>query len=176
MSIAFEPAIALASQARPVRARSRRSTAYPSTYTQGSLALTYPLPNGLPSEPAGPNLALVGDPADVDKPSAEVWATRFLQAVVEAVSNDRPVTQLARWTTSRVYADLNARRKRVATQLSNRSVRVTRHQIATVHVCHISPDVAEVSGRVVTGRRSRALAARLEFMQSRWTCTELVFG
>ena len=100
----------------------------------------------------------------------------FLQAVVEAVSNDRPVAQLARWTSSRVYADLDARRKRVADQLSSSG---KRHRIVATRSprcasARSTPAIAEVSGRVVTGRRSRALAARLEFLQSRWTCTELV--
>ena len=121
--------------------------------------MTYQLTNGLPVEPGLPRLALVESAPDVGVPTADAWAPKFLQAVVEAVANQRPVTQLARWTTSRVYADLSARRKRVATQLSTRNAKVARQQIATVHVCQISPEIAEVSGRVITGRRSRALAA-----------------
>ena len=66
--------------------------------------------------------------------------------------------------------------QRVAANSAPVTSRSTRHHVATVHVCQISSEVAEVSGRVITGRRSRALAARLEFLQSRWTCTELVFG
>jgi hypothetical protein len=176
MSIAFEPAVALASQARPRRAVSDRSDVHRSSYTQGSLALTYPLANGLPGEPDFPKLTLVEAAEACEVPPAEAWAPKFLQAVVEAVANDRHVTQLARWTTSRVYADLNARRKRVAAQLNARNVKVTRHHVATVHVCQVSPEIAEVTGRVITGRRSRALAARLEYVSSRWTCTELEFG
>lgn len=176
MSIAFDPAVALASHARPRRSRRPGVISDDPAYTQGSLALTYPLSNGLPSEPRAARLTLVAPMESVGASSTEVWAAKFLQAVVEAVSNDRPIAQLARWTTSHVYADLNARRKRVAAQLNTRSAKVTRHQVATVHVCHISPEIAEVSGRVVTGRRSRAMAARLEYISSRWTCTELVFG
>lgn len=176
MSIAFNPTTALASQTRLVRTRLRADPAEASC-TQGALALTYTLPNGLPAEPRPP-LMIVPDPAADAPPSAEAWAGTFLQAVVEAVSNDRPVAQLARWTSSRVYADLDARRKRVADQLSSsgKGHRIGRHHVASVRVCQVDLAIAEVSGRVVTGRRSRALAARLEFLQSRWMCTELVFG
>ena len=153
MSIAFEPAVALKSQARPRRVIEMHQGADLTRYTQGALALTYQLTNGLPVEPGLPRLALVESAPDVGVPTADAWAPKFLQAVVEAVANQRPVTQLARWTTSRVYADLSARRKRVATQLSTRNAKVARQQIATVHVCQISPEIAEVSGRVITGRR-----------------------
>jgi hypothetical protein len=173
MSMAFNPTSALASHTRPARSRRVDGAA---AFTQGSLALTYAMPNGLPTQPRA-DLSLVPAP-DIDAPPpADAWASTFLQAVIEAVANDRPVSQLARWTSSRVYADLDARRKRVAEQLGNgRSLRATRHQVASVRVCAIAGDIAEVSSRVVTGRRSRALAARLEYVHERWMCTALVFG
>lgn len=175
MSMEFNPATALASQTRPAPTRLRRR-ASPPAFTQGALALSYPMANGLPDQPLA-RLRVVPDSSEGPPSAAEAWASTFLQAVVEAVSNDRPVTQLARWTSSRVYADLDARRKRVAAQRSDgRGSRVARHQVASVHVCQIDDEVVEISGRVVTGRRSRALAARLEFRQSRWMCTELMFG
>lgn len=173
MSTAFNPTSALATCTRPARSR-RTDDAH--VFTQGSLALTYALPNGLPAQPRA-ELSLVPRSDETAPPPAEAWVSTFLQAVIEAVANDRPVSQLARWTSSRVYADLNARRERVAEQRGAvRSPRAARHHIASVRVCPVEVDVAEVSGRVVTGRRSRALAARLEYVHSRWMCTALVFG
>lgn len=171
MSMAFNPTSALATHTRSVRSRD----AAPS-FTQGSLALSYGLSNGLPAEPRA-ELTLVPEPAVEAPPSPTAWATTFLQAVIEAVANDRPVSQLARWTSSRVYADLDARRRRVAEQRgSGRALRAARHHVASVRVCPVEVDIAEVSSRVVTGRRSRAIAARLEYVHSRWMCTAIVFG
>lgn len=169
MSLAFNPTTVLATQTRPLRSRPRSDAAI-ARFTQGALALTYPMQDRLLTRPSP-------TPADGSRTPAEAWASTFLQAVVEAVANERPVAQLARWTSTRVYADLDARRKRVAVQLSGgRGVRTVRHHLASIRVCEVDAEVAEVSGRVVTGRRSRAVAARLEFVQARWLCTELVFG
>ena len=87
-----------------------------SRYTQGALALTYPLPAGLEAEPRTSGLTLVTGErvAADDVPDVHPWATRFVQAVLEVVSSDRPLTQLARWTVPAVYTDLGHRRERVA--------------------------------------------------------------
>lgn len=69
-------------------------------YTQGSLALTFPLASGLGAEPGAPALSVVSaglEPVPT-VPDPNMWAARFLQAVVEVVSSDRPLAQLARWT------------------------------------------------------------------------------
>jgi len=138
-------------------------------FTQGSLALTYPRQ----SEPVPPLRLVAGDESSA---GPERWAAGFLQAVIEVVSSDRSPTQLARWTSRRVFADLSDRHHRVAAERASRTVRAARHQVASVHVCALGDEVMEVSARVVTGRRSRAVAARFELRHERWVCTELVFG
>ncbi len=147
---------------------------------QGTLALTYPLPSGLEHEPRPPHLTLVRPvPATFGDlvPDPNAWASRFLQAVVEVISSDRPVTQLVRWTDARVYADIARRQQQVATQrATGSSVRMVRQQVASVHVCRVTAQAAEVAARVTVGGRSRAIAARLTFASNRWTCSELVFG
>lgn len=147
-------------------------------YTQGALALTYPLPGGLETEPRPSGLTLVGGGAPATGPTtdAHAWAGRFLQAVVEVVSSDRPLTQLARWTDSEVYDDLGRRRDQVAQHRRPGHQRSGRQQVATIHVCQPSADAAEVAARVTMGARSRAIAARLQFERGRWLCTALVFG
>jgi len=145
----------------------------------GSLALqrdTDPAVGKPTSLPLTPELHLVQggvtDPRDV-----RVWAARFAQGVVEVLGCDRPLPQLVRWTSRRVYADLE-RRLRILGQasLSEQRLRTVRPQVRSVHVCHPTPECAEVSVHVRHGKRSRALAARLELHQGRWQCTALQLG
>jgi hypothetical protein len=146
-------------------------------YTQGALALTYPLPSGLDAQPNPAGLSLVGDhTTEPDLPDPMPWATRLVQAVVEVVSSDRPLTQLARWVVPDVYLDLSRRRDQVARHRKPGQVRSSRQQVATVHVWQPSTGTAEVAARVAMGQRSRAIAARLQFEHGRWLCTALEFG
>jgi uncharacterized protein DUF6459 len=147
-------------------------------YTQGALALTFPLPNGLDASPRSRALTLVGGqpvtPTDI--PDAERWAGRFLQAVIEVVSSDRPLTQLVRWTDRHVYAEIAQRKERVAQHRRPGHVKLTRQQVATVHIWQSASDSAEVAARITSGSRSRAIAARLDFSRDRWLCTAICFG
>ena len=145
---------------------------------QGALALTFPLVPGSPADPTPPVLSIVPDLAPTRPVPADPqqWALRFLQAVVEVVASERPLTQLARWTDPRVYAEIGRSRERVAARRSAARTRTGRQHVATVHVCRPSPDVAEVAARVTTGPRSRAIAAQLTFTRERWLCTALDFG
>jgi hypothetical protein len=150
-------------------------------YTQGSLALSYPLPSGLDSVPHARSLAVVtppvrGDDSDVEAPPAEGWAARFVQAVVEVMTGDRPLTQLIRWTDEAVYAEIDQRLGAVQSRRATVPARSCRQRVATVHVCQLSAGRAEVAARVTNGRRSRAIAARLELHRGRWVCTAIQFG
>ena len=147
----------------------------PLAAVQGTLALDLG-----PTAPTSPSPALyaVGGEAD-PRSEAEVraWAARFAQAVVEVTGGDRPVTQLLRWTSARVYADLN-RRVRIMAQNrpAGQRMRTIRPQVRSVHVFQPAPTSAEVSVHVRYGQRSRALAARLEQRNGHWTCTALLVG
>ncbi len=145
------------------------------TFTQGALALSFPLASGVPAEPVPSSLTLVSRrPASV--PAASEWATRFVQAVIEVVSSDRPLTQLLRWTDEQVYAEIGARQRRVAQRRSVMGIRPIRQHVASVHVCQPKDGTAEVSARITCGGRSRAVAARLEIVRDRWLCTAITFG
>lgn len=145
---------------------------------QGSLALSYPLPGGLDAEPRATALTLVRDePGSTDPlPAVEPWAARFLQGVVEVISSDRPLSQLVRWTSEQVYVDVGRRQRAVAARRRPTAVPPGRHHVATVHVSRPSRLCAEVAARVVTGSRSRALAARFEVHRGRWVCTAITIG
>lgn len=145
----------------------------PVAAVQGTLALDL---RGSGGAPATPELRLVGSegpPAD----EVHAWAARFAQAVVEVLGGDRPVTQLLRWTTSRVYEDLTNRVRVLArTSPATQRLRTVRPQVRSVHLCRPAPYCAEVSIHVRHGRRSRAIAARLERVDGRWQCTALQLG
>ncbi len=150
----------------------------PVATVQGALALDL---DQLPHRPTTPELRLLPAAADSadDATHREVrlWAAQFSQAVVEVVGGDRPVSQLLRWTSLRVYQEID-RRVRI---LGRTTVAPTRRrtlspQVRSVHVFHPRRDAAEVSVHVRHGHRSRAIAARLERRDDRWTCVALQLG
>jgi hypothetical protein len=110
-------------------------------------------------------------------PDPRDWAARFCQAIVEVIGGDRPAAQLVRWTSRAVYTDLN-RRVRILGLTSNAATRgqVARPQVRSVRVCQPAPKIAEVAVHLQHGRRSRAMAARLEIIDRRWLCTALQLG
>jgi Family of unknown function (DUF6459) len=106
-----------------------------------------------------------------------VRAHRFVQAVVETVSGDRPCTQLIRWTDRDVYDSLTTRVAALSGTVG--SVPASgrpRARVVSVKVCRPRDGVAEVAAHVRQGRRSHALAARLEHAEQRWICTALELG
>ena len=151
----------------------------PMATVQGTLALDLealltppPLP---PSEPA----AVVA----IDRRArreAERWAHRYAQAAVEIVGGDRPVSQLLRWSSGEVYADLARRALLVARagahQPGEARVQPVRPQVLSTHGSFVRPGVLEASVHVRYGQRSRALAARFELRRGRWVCTALDFA
>lgn len=173
----------------PASARARTAWSWPhdglasgsapsASYSQGALALTYPLASGVDCEPHAAGLTLVqpGIPSSPQLQESEAWAGRFLQAVVEVLASDRPLTQLIRWTDQNVYADIASRRQRLVERGPRAPRSAARPHVATVHVCHPTDRTAEVSARVTMGGRSRAIAARLDLHRERWLCTAIQFG
>lgn len=132
--------------------------------------------------PAGTGLRLLpgggsADGSDDEHRRTVMRARRFVQAVVEIVSGDRPCTQLIRWTERDVYEDLITR----VAALSGVTGSVPpagrpRAKVVSIKVCRPCDGVAEVAAHVRQGKRSHALAARLEQGDQRWTCTALELG
>jgi hypothetical protein len=157
---------------------------------QGTLALAFLLPSGVPSTPvAPPELRLVpsrpeaeeeADAVDfgpqptvtADLPEARSWAGRFAQALVEVLAGDRPLAQLVRWTTTGVYDEVAGlvAGPGVAPSDSARGV------VRSVHVSEPADGVAEVCALVRRGVRSSAVALRLEGLDGRWQCTAVELG
>jgi hypothetical protein len=152
----------------------------PLATVQGTLALD--LGAGGPGEPAEPPpMTLVSSAQTDERQRLEAWAHRFTQAAVEIAGGDRPVAQLLRWVSPRVYEDLARRaqlvRAAVAREpVSSRRVQQVRPQIASLHTCWVDDATAEVSARVRYGRRSRAVAVRFEHRGGRWQAVALEFA
>lgn len=153
--------------------------------TQGTLALTFTLPSGVPATPRpASRLRLVpGAPrqqttgaAQQSVPDPHTWAGTLAQAVVEVLAGDRPSGQLLRWTTARIYADLS--RRAAATARECTAVRAGRPRaiVRRIHVSRPAEDVAEPSAVVSEGSRTRAMALRLQSCDGRWLCTALEMG
>ena len=148
----------------------------PVASVQGTLALDLGLPRPAPAAPAVPELRVLEGGAR-ERREVQAWAARFAQATVEVLGGDRPVAQLLRWTTARVYQDLDRRVRILArTAPAPQRLRTVRPQVRSVHVFQPLPETAEVSVHVRHGHRSRAIAARLEQRNGRWTCVALQLG
>ncbi len=155
---------------------------------QGTLALAFRLPSGLPARPvAPPRLRLVPGQHDPDfdpefapqptprtaLPAPTAWSARFVQALIEVLWGGRPSTQLLRWTDAAVYAHIQ-RRAGVAMRVP--ATRGARPLVRSLRVCEPNDGVAEVAAVVQRGERTIAIALRLEGIDGRWQCTVLELG
>ena len=149
----------------------------PVASVQGTLALDL---SGHPDDAWPPPLAAVHAMDAGARRRLEAWAHRFAQAAVEIAGGDRPVSQLLRWTSPDVYADL-ARRAQLVRSAAAREphggrVQQVRPHVESVHPCWIDDARVEVSVRVRYGRRSRALAIRFEQRAERWQAVAMEFA
>jgi len=161
--------------------------------TQGSLALSYLLPSGVPAIPeVATSLRLVdlsrggnaGSGADSTEPALAAgarrpptgsarlpdphrWSARLAQGIVEVLHGHRPLQQLVRWTDESVYAMLARRLAARGPSTGSRPL------VRSIRVCEPRVGVVEVSVVVEAGHRCRALAMRLEGLDGRWCCTAL---
>ncbi|BBH16502.1 hypothetical protein Back2_07890 [Nocardioides baekrokdamisoli] len=110
----------------------------------------------------------------------EVWIGRVVQAIVEIVGGDRPLTQAVRWTSPQVYKQLGRRTAHLGrvgayTPGVGRVQRV-RPRVSGVRSSASADGIVEAAITVRTGPRARAVAARFEQAEDRWICTVLDFG
>ena len=157
----------LSDEVVPIRVR------VPVAITQGTLALD--LQPRLDPPPAA--VLPIGS---LRRHSIEDWVRRFAQAVVEIVGGDRPPSQLLRWTSRTVYADLERRALLVARAGGHvpgqARVQPVAPRVRSIHTSFVAPDIVEASVHARYGPRSRAVAARFELHKNRWVCTALEFA
>lgn len=159
--------------------------------TQGTLALAYALPSGLPAVPApSPRLRIVGRELHgssrrlsvvpgsgvADRPPASRWAALIAQAIVEAEVGDRPLAQLLPWTSEEVYDAVAARCSSHAKHNAPARRTIARAMVTSIHVCQLADDIAEVCATVRWADRARAVALRLDGVGAGWRCTAVSFG
>ena len=155
---------------------------------QGSLALAFALPSGVPAIPAPPprlrvvgkELARRGPRASSDdeatRPDVARWAAMVVQAAVEVIAGDRPLNQMVRWTTLEVYEQLQWHRRRQVNRSVGGPSAPRRAVVSSVHVCQPDDDVAEACATVRVGGRATAVAVRLEADRDSWRCTAIALG
>jgi hypothetical protein len=106
-------------------------------------------------------------------PDARAWSSTLAVALVETMHGHRPTAQLNRWVEEDVLAAIAGYRRRRRFEQTRTTVPPS---LRSVRLQHPSPEVAEVSAHVVIGRRSVAIAFRLEAAGDRWLCTAAEFG
>ena len=107
-------------------------------------------------------------------------SARFMQALVEVLSGERPARQMAAWMAPDVYEQLNSRLTAHA-RAPRRTGTSHGAKIVSVHVAMVHDGAAEIAGRMVHRGRSRAVAVRLELQtthrgQQVWRCTALTWA
>ena len=106
-------------------------------------------------------------------PDAQEWSTTLALAVIQALVGLRPVAQLNRWVVDEVLVAISMYQRR---SLALHGRIVIPAGVRSVRVQHPDPGVAEVAAHVSIGRRSAAMAFRLEALGDRWLCTALELG
>lgn len=144
---------------------------------QGTLALAFHVGNGVPAVPIPPRRLGGGARAlpGVGRAEARRWAAMLVQGVVEAITGDRPLSQLARWTTLDVYEQLQWECRRTRGSAAGRAERV-KARVSSVHVFEPTDEVAEVCATIRLTDRAQALALRMEAHGQAWRCTAITFG
>jgi hypothetical protein len=106
-------------------------------------------------------------------PDAREWSTTLALALTQSLLGQRSVAQLNRWVVDEVLVAISMYQRR-SLALHGRIAIPT--AVRSVRVQHPDPEVAEVAAHVAMGRRSAAMALRLEALGDRWLCTALELG
>jgi hypothetical protein len=106
-------------------------------------------------------------------PDAQEWSAKLALAIIQALTGQRPISQLSRWVVDEVLAVISMYQRR---SLRTHGLIAMPAALRSIRVQHPDPEVAEVSAHVVIGKRSAAMAFRLEALGDRWLCTALELG
>jgi hypothetical protein len=107
-------------------------------------------------------------------PCPRLFAAGLVQALMEVMSGNRSVQQLATATTDDVFTQLECRIKALRALRRRRGIVSTEvARLISIRVGEPSDGVAEVTAVVRRGERHRAVALRLEGTDGHWQCTAL---
>lgn len=115
-------------------------------------------------------------------PEPSGWTRQFVQAAVEVASGQRPAGQLGRYTSEDVLASLSRRgrlsaaQRRSASRTAGRPDHARRAVVLSVRTTFPVDGVVEACSVVNDNGRMRAVALRLEGLDSRWRVTALEIG
>ena len=104
-------------------------------------------------------------------PAALPFARALVQGLLEVLAGVRPLRQLQPDTTPELYAVLE---RAVSRQRAPAGPRPGGRAVRSVHVQEHPEGVVEICATVQRGLHAGALALRLEGLDGRWRCTELV--
>ncbi|MEP7161964.1 MAG: Rv3235 family protein [Dermatophilaceae bacterium] len=119
------------------------------------------------SAPPGPTVRSSASGSPLPDPAA--WSAKLAMALLEVVCGARPPTQVMRYCATDIFEGVL--RRLIETDGRRRPLRVRR-----VRVCRPADGVAEASVVVADAHRVRAIALRLEAVDSRWVVTRLLIG
>ena len=96
-----------------------------------------------------------------DLPDGGVWAERFIILALEVMAGARPIAQLSRWCSRKVFTYL----------IENIHPKKTIPKIGKLHIGRPTEECMEVVLLLHSPARKRALIARFEALEGRWLCT-----
>lgn len=96
-----------------------------------------------------------------DLPDGGVWAERFIILALEVMAGARPIAQLSRWCSRKVFTYL----------IENIHPKKTIPKIGKLHIGRPTEECMEVVLLLHSPARKRALMARFEALEGRWLCT-----
>ena len=98
-----------------------------------------------------------------DLPDGGVWAERFIILALEVMAGARPIAQLSRWCSRKVFTYL----------IENIHPKKTMPKLGKLHISKPTEECMEVVLLLHSPARKRALMARFEAVDGRWLCTVL---
>jgi hypothetical protein len=108
------------------------------------------------------------------------WIPQFAQKIAEVVGGDRPASQLVRWTTKEVVADLRYRAALTARsgayEPGTGRQQPVRPRVFRWHLHMVTDTIVEATATIKYGHGYRAMALRFEQSGDNWICTVLNFG
>ena len=96
-----------------------------------------------------------------DLPDGGVWAERFIILALEVMAGARPIAQLSRWCSRKVFTYL----------IENIHPKKTIPKIGKLHIGRPTEECMEVVLLLHSPARKRALMARFEALEGHWLCT-----
>ena len=96
-----------------------------------------------------------------DLPDGDLWAERFVILALEVMGGVRPIAQLSRWCSRKVFTYL----------IKNTHPKKSIPKLGKLHISKPTEECMEVVLLLHSPVRKRALMARFDALDGRWLCT-----